>query len=278
MQRKFLVGCVAFIGASVVALAQSQTSGTISKFNDTLQLEDSIIVQDGGTIGIGAPPDPTATLFVNNPAGTAVTGVNDGGAPAIHGVSTDFAGVRGDSIDGSGVRGESDGGAGVVGISNGTIDTGAAFGVIGISTDSVGTRGSSTNSIGVRATSSNGQALVASSTNGDHIAAGPFLGQIKFRVANNGDVFTEGNVYSQGRLLTGRSVAMCGTGGLCSALCTGRVIAHFESGLAFEGASCTLTSDTGSCTASCNPHLLSSCIDDPSQCICLPIYCCVCGP
>jgi hypothetical protein len=75
-------------------------------------------------------------------------------------------------------------------VSNGTFETGAAFGVFGISTDSIGTRGSSENSVGVRATSVNGQGLVASSTNGDHIAAGRFFGQITFRVDNNGEVYT----------------------------------------------------------------------------------------
>jgi len=275
VQRKFLVGCVAFIGASVVALAQSQTSGTISKFNDTLQFEDSIIVQDGGTIGIGAPPDPTATLFVNNPAGTALTGVNDGGAPAIHGVSTDFAGVRGDSTDGSGVRGDSATGTGVRGVSNGD-QLGLSFGVAGYSSNGVGLRGDSDNSIAIRGVSSNGQALVVSSVNGDHIAAGPFLGQIKFRVANNGDVFTEGNVYSQGRLLTGRTVAVCGPGARCGPgplfPCVSRVIAEMSA-----AGGCTATSDTGSCTDGCSIDPVA-CGTNPACCIVNPRVCCVCAP
>jgi hypothetical protein len=182
MQRKasVLVYCVVFMAASASVLAQ--TPGTIAKFSDSGELDDSVIVQNGGNIGIGTTPDPAATLSVNNGGAIAIQGVGGAGGQALYGVnSADFA---------EGVRGDSATGAGVVGTSNGTFNTGAAFGVIGISTDSVGTRGSSTNSIGVRATSVNGQGLVASSGNGDHIAAGRGVGSITFRVDNNGEVYT----------------------------------------------------------------------------------------
>jgi hypothetical protein len=69
---------------------------------------------------------------------------------------------------------------------------------------------------------------------------------------------------------------MCGSSGGCSTICTGRVIAHFDgqAGSDPRGASCTFTSDTGSCAASC-----PNCTDYPLICCPFyPIYCCVCGP
>jgi hypothetical protein len=96
----------------------AQTPDTIAKFSDSGGLDDSIIVQNGGNIGIGTPPDPAVTLSVNNPSGVAVEGINNGGRPALHGVSLGVsAGVRGDSVDGAGVRGASINSVGVLGFS-----------------------------------------------------------------------------------------------------------------------------------------------------------------
>ncbi len=54
--KQFLVTAVGFsVLYFGVSLAQTQTPGTISKFNDSLTLEDSLIVQGGGTLG--AVPD-----------------------------------------------------------------------------------------------------------------------------------------------------------------------------------------------------------------------------
>src|SRR5262249_40811977 len=157
-----LVGYVALMAASVPAPAQ--TTDTIPKFTDT-GLDDSIIVQSGGKIGVGSAPDPVATFLVNNPLGLAIRG----------GSGTQFPGI-------SGISGN---GRGIAGISRGTFESGAS-GVFGFAPDSIGVLGQSTNSIAVWAASVNDRGLVASSTNGDHIAAGPDPANPVFRVANNG--------------------------------------------------------------------------------------------
>ncbi len=79
--KQFLV--TAFGLSVLCGVSVAQTSGTIPKFTDSAGLDDSIIVQNRGSVGIGLAPDPTVTLSVNNPAGTAVQGANAGGALAM---------------------------------------------------------------------------------------------------------------------------------------------------------------------------------------------------
>src|SRR5262245_55036435 len=79
-------------------------------------------------------------------------------------------------------------------------------------------------------------ATFVESLRGHHIAAGPGLGNIVFRVANNGDV------YSRGQLLLGSpTIAVCGYGlGGCEAACAGRVIVR---SIGVIPAGCSVTAD-----------------------------------
>jgi hypothetical protein len=115
-------------------IAVEGTPGKIAKFRTSTAIQDSIITESEGRIGIGTDT-PTATLTVNGPSGIGVHA--QGGSDGVVGSSQvntgvrghgPFAGVFGISENGSGVRGESPSGNAVYGFSTGNI---GVLGVIG---------------------------------------------------------------------------------------------------------------------------------------------------
>jgi hypothetical protein len=116
-------GPLATQGARRDPIAMEGTPGRIAKFRTSTTIQDSIITESEGRIGIGTDT-PTAKLTVTSPSGNAVVGVIGSGggsnAAGVRGVSHGGATAGyGHSADGPRVLGFG-GGPGVLGFSNRT--------------------------------------------------------------------------------------------------------------------------------------------------------------
>jgi hypothetical protein len=225
-------------------------------------------VQADPIIGDSQNPNQPAVQGEHNADGWGVHGKSNRGTGVV-GTSSTWYGVYGGSKEGIGTSGFSDKGAGVEGQSKtgyGTYGKSEnASGVFGTSTKGVGVEGQSTSLIGVYGATKSKSAAggeFQNSGGGDLIRAGK---KSVFRVLNNGDVLVRGQKIGskgdpgmpgvqgpkgdpgpQGPAVS--TVAVCAdmTGlGNPTCPCTNRTVTR-------QAGACTVTSDTGSCSAQQN--------------------------